>query len=306
MKEIKNSFINIENNKINLYTWEPKGKIKAIVQIAHGMAETAIRYKRFAKTLTQEGFLVTANDHRGHGNSANSIEELGRWGSNGFEGCVQDLFQINQQIYKKYQKPIILFGHSMGSFMAQRYIQEYGDTVDGAILCGSNGKKSKFLINSGLTLARLERFIYDADRKSELLNKMSFGQYNTAFKPTKTEFDWLSRDEKEVQKYIKDPYCGTIFPTQFYIDFLKGLKEISKKRNLKRVPKDLPIFIISGSKDPVGENGSGVQRLYESYKANNMRDVKIKLYQDARHELLNEINQKEVTNDIIAWLVRSI
>ena len=295
-----------EKLDIHVYKWSPNKdkKIKAIVQISHGMAETAIRYERLAKKLTDNGYIVYINDHRGHGKTAGNIENLGILATvnDGFTYLVKDMYTLTQ-IIKKENKglPLYLFGHSMGSFASQKYIMEYKDELDGLILSGSNG-------NQGIKLKGAEFFInleikkYGREYRSEKIEKLLFGGHNKKFKNGNTHIDWLSRDEKEVEKYIKDPYCGSLSTVGFFLDFVKGLQEVESKENLAKVPKDLPIYIISGDMDPVGNYGKGVIKLEERYKSLGVKDVTCKLYKGGRHEMLNETNKDEVIYDIIKWL----
>lgn len=290
--------------EVFVYKWEPKDvKVKGIVQISHGMAETAQRYERFAKVLTHNGYVVYANDHRGHGKTAGSIEKLGYLGDdNGFERLVNDIHRLSLIIKEENPHiPLFLFGHSMGSFAAQRYIMLYGNEIDGVILSGSNGKQG-IILDIGIMVAKIEIKKHGAKSQSPKLNNLIFGKYNTYFKPNNTEFDWLSSNSAEVDKYINDPYCGTVFTAGFFYDFLNGLKEIEDKNNLNMIPKDLPIYIFSGDKDPVGKFGKGVINLFNRYKNLGVKDIKYKLYKDGRHEMLNETNGEEVMNDIIKWL----
>jgi len=290
--------------EIFVYKWEPEGiKVKGVVQISHGMAETAKRYERFAKTLTDNGYIVYANDHRGHGETAGSVENLGYLGDDkGFERLVDDIHQLSLIIKSESPNvPLFLFGHSMGSFVAQRYIMLYGDILDGLILSGSNGKQG-IALDAGIKLAKREIKKHGRKSQSPKLNNLTFGGYNRYFKPSITEFDWLSSDREEVNKYIEDPYCGTIFTTGFFYDFMIGLKTVENKNNFNMIPKDLPIYIFSGDKDPVGKFGKGVVNLFNRYKDIGVEDLSYKLYKDGRHEMLNEINRKEVMKDVIAWL----
>ena len=189
----------------------------------------------------------------------------------------------------------------MGSFVSQRYIMEYGDNIDGLILSGSNGKH-------GFILKIAEKIVsYTIKKKgrryrSKLIDNLIFGGNNRYFKPNRTEFDWLSRDEKEVDKYISDPFCGVLFTCGFFYDFIKGLQEIEDTKNLKKVPLNLPIYIMSGDKDPVGKNGKGVLRLRDQYINLGVKDVSCRLYEGGRHEMLNEINKDEVIKDILNWI----
>lgn len=290
---------------INVHKWglEEGQAIKGVVQISHGMAEWAYRYDYFAKALNREGYIVYANDHRGHGLTAPSMEDVGYISDNdGFFDKVEDMRELNQLIREEHPSlPVVLFGHSMGSFLSQRYIQLYGSDLVGVILSGSNGKQGP-IINLGIALAYLEMKFKGRRHRSRLLDKLSFGSYNRAFPDNRTKFDWLSRDEKLVDRYIEDPYCGGIFTSSFFYDFLRGLKMITRRKNLEAVPKNLPIYIFSGSMDPVGGFGKGVEKLKEMYETHGLKEVSLVLYPEGRHEMLNEINRDEVIEDIVRWL----
>lgn len=294
-----------DGTEIYGYSWSPDEgcDVKGIVQIAHGMAETAGRYERFAQQLTNKGYRVYAHDHRGHGKTAKTIENIGVLGEEeGFRWLVEDLSRLSERIKKQHPGlPLFLFGHSMGSFVAQRYIMLYGQGLKGVILSGSNGKQG-IMLKLGAFLAKGEIRKYGRNAKSEKLNRLSFGSFNRQFKPNRTEFDWLSRDDHEVDRYIENPFCGTIFTAGFFYDFFCGLRELEDKKNLQLIPKELPIYIFSGAQDPVGRNGKGVKKLFEAYKNLGIQDVAYKLYPEGRHEMLNEINREEVMKDVIQWI----
>jgi alpha-beta hydrolase superfamily lysophospholipase len=285
-----------------VYKWVPSGTIKAVVQIAHGMAETAARYEGLAEQLTANGYLVYAHDHRGHGKTAGDVKKIGILGDDSFHFMVQNMRQLQGIINEQNPGlPVFLLGHSMGSFLLQRYLCLYGHHIQGAVLSGSNGHGG-LLLEFGRLLARWEVFWRGRDTRSNLINKLSFGDYNKPFKPNRTSFDWLSRDEAEVDKYIANPYCGGVFSGGFFYDFFEGLKLIQAKKEIQKIPKDLPIFILSGDKDPVGKFGKGVMKLVQAYKRMGQMNVHHKLYPGGRHEMLNETNRKEVMQDIITWL----
>jgi alpha-beta hydrolase superfamily lysophospholipase len=299
------TFRSEEGTEIFVYKWVPDKmiKVKGVVQIAYGMAETGARYQRFAQKLTTNGYIVYVHDHRGHGNTAKIVEKLGFLAdTEGFKWLVEDLHQLSEIIMKDHPNlPLFLLGHSMGSFVTQRYIMLYGKALRGAILSGSNGKQG-ILLSIASYLAKAEAKKYGRETRSERLTKLTFGAYNKSFKPNRTDFDWLSRDAAEVDNYIRDPFCGTVFTAGFFEDFLTGLKEIQNQRNIALVPKELPIYIFSGDRDPVGKNGRGIVKLFKTYQKIGLRDVTYKLYKDGRHEMLNETNREEVMTDIIVWL----
>jgi alpha-beta hydrolase superfamily lysophospholipase len=294
---------------INVHKWglDEGRTIKGVVQISHGMAEWAYRYDYFAKALNREGYIVYANDHRGHGLTAPSVEDIGYISDkDGFIDMVEDMQELNQQIREDHPSlPLVLFGHSMGSFLSQKYIQLYGSDLAGVILSGSNGKQGP-VINLGIALAYLEMRFKGRRHRSRLLDQLSFGAYNRAFPDNRTRFDWLSRDQKQVNRYIEDPYCGGIFTSSFFYDFLRGIRMVTKGRYLKTVPQNLPIYILSGSMDPVGGFGKGLEELKDMYITHGLKEVSLILYPGGRHEMLNEINRDEVIGDIVSWLNKTL
>lgn len=303
MNRINFVFKNKDNISINAYKWVPKQNIKGIIQISHGMNEHILRYDYFGQQLANAGYLVYGHDHRGHGKSTTSLKKLGYISDNdGFMDMVEDLKLMTDIIKKENSdEDIFMFSHSMGSFLAQRYIQIYGGELKGAILSGTNGEPP-FLLNLGIIISKIAMKFKGRQAKIKLIDTLSFSNYNKKFQPERTEFDWLSRDMKEVDKYIEDPYCGNLFPVSFFYDLYMGLKSIHKNEYLKNIPKDLPIYIFGGTADPVGEYGKGIVNLYNIYKALNIENVNYKLYKDGRHEMLNEINKDLVIKDILDWL----
>ncbi|NBI06981.1 alpha/beta hydrolase [Senegalia massiliensis] len=287
---------------IYLYTWNRVNEPKGVVQIFHGMAEHAARYNDFAKHLNREGYIVYASDHRGHGKTAKGVDNLGNIGEDGFSNIVHDGYIINRMIKKSYSNlPIILLGHSFGSFISQEYIIKYGESIDGLILSGS-AKMEGIPIKLGQIISTIQKKIYDDKNKANLIDKASFGNFNKKIKHPISKFSWLTRDEEQVEKYDEDPLCGTIFPIIYYYYFFDGLSKLYIKERLENIPKNLPIFIFSGDKDPVGGYGKQVKKLYETYKDIGIKNVNIKLYPGGRHEMLNEINRKEVYNHITDWI----
>lgn len=281
--------------------------VKGVVQISHGMAEHGARYKEFAKLLTDNGYNVYVNDHRGHGKTAKDLINAGYLANeNGFDYLVDDIHTLTQ-IVKEENKglPLILFGHSMGSFASQHYAIKYSNEIDGLILCGSNGDFGSIL-NLANCIVKMVTKIKGRTYRSKFIDRLFFGNSNKNFNPKKSDVDWLSRDEKEVSKYINDPMCGFICTCGFFDDFIQGLKFIEKKSNILNVRKDLPILIISGDKDPVGKDGKGIINLKSRYEKTGIEDVRCILYKDGRHEILNEINKEEVKTDIMKWIVEKI
>lgn len=305
MKKADFSFTDRLNHTIQVYKWTPKDWIKSIILISHGMTEHANRYHFFAQCLIEQGYGVYCMDHIGHGKTASAKEDLGHFPREGFNLSVENLHLLTQMIKKEHPNtPVILFGHSMGSFFAQNYMYKYGDEINGCILSGTSGKQSMAAL--GVYLADLLIRLQGEKHKSELLHSLCFGKFNSYFKPTKTDFDWLSRDAEEVNKYINDPYCGFICTTQFYYEFFKGLSNLHNKKYLTCIPKELPIYIFSGDKDPVGKHSKSIKKLIKLYRTMNVQNLEYKLYQDGRHEMLNEINKEQVIKDIIDWLDKLI
>ncbi|WP_416197509.1 MAG: hypothetical protein ACFWUA_07875 [Sporanaerobacter sp.] len=288
--------------------WEPDdGPIVAAVQISHGMAEHIQRYHGFAEVLVEKGFVVYGNDHRGHGKTAGSLENIGYFADeNGWDKVVNDMHTLTNIIKDEYENiPVFLLGHSMGSFLARTYIESFGEEIDGVILSGTGGNPG-IAGSIGIKIAKKEIKEKGKKAKSEKLNNLSFGNFNKGFKPNRTEFDWLTRDPQVVDEYIRDPYCGGVFTAGFFYDMLTGLKEIYKKENIDKIPKNLPIFFISGEKDPVGANTKGVLQAIKAYKKAGIKDISYKFYKNARHEVLNEINREEVYWDIIDWIQKYV
>ncbi|MGO1368090.1 alpha/beta hydrolase [Senegalia sp. (in: firmicutes)] len=291
---------------IHLYIWDRVSSPKGLIQIFHGMAEHAARYEEFARYLNNEGYIVYASDHRGHGKTAKRIGDLGDIGKDGFNNIVEDGYIINTMINKRYPNlPIILLGHSFGSFIAQEYIIRYGYTIDGLILSGS-AKMKGMDVKLGKLVSIVESKIYNSKKKDYLIDKISFGGFNKKIEHPNSKFSWLTRDEEQVKKYDEDPLCGTIFPIIFFKYFFGGLSKLYIDERLEKIPKSLPIFIFSGDKDPVGGYGKMAKNLYITYKDIGIEDVNMKLYIDGRHEMLNEINKREVYDDIIKWIENHI
>ncbi|WP_366924208.1 alpha/beta hydrolase [Metallumcola ferriviriculae] len=304
MKEKTFTFHDKEDVEIFVYKWMSDKPIKGIVQVAHGMAETASRYRYFAEELTKQGFLVYANDHRGHGNTAKEHDNLGYCGEDGFNKMVENLYDLNQIISKEQPHcPLFLFGHSMGSFLVQKYIFTYPtDQLAGVILSGSNGKKAPLLLNVAEMIAKRRLKKLGPKHRDEFLNSLMFSDFNKKFRPNKTPFDWLSRNDEEVQKYANNPQCGFVSSTGYFYDLLRALKGLHTYQNMSQIRKELPIYIFSGDKDPVGNFGKGIKNLVSSYHRHGLQDVTYKLYPEGRHEMLNETNKDEVIEDTLAWL----
>lgn len=286
-----------------VYAWLPEGAAKAALQIAHGLAEHAGRYARLAEALTAAGYAVYAGDHRGHGRSAATPADLGFFAEqDGWRKCVDDLAQLQRRIAGDHPgRPILLLGHSMGSYMAQQLISERGEELTGAVLSGTSGRPG-MLASAGRLVARIERWRLGPRGRSTLIHAMSFGAFNKQFAAARTAYDWLSRDAAEVDKYIGDPRCGFPAAVQLWVDMLDALGDITSPARLARIPKRLPIYVIAGARDAVSDNTKGVEQLLAAYRAAGLERVTHRFYPECRHELFNELNRDEVTRDLIAWL----
>jgi alpha-beta hydrolase superfamily lysophospholipase len=279
--------------------WLPEGSVRAVLQIAHGLAEHSARYARLAFALNAAGYGVYANDHRGHGPQA-ATDDLGHLADQGgWDKVVGDLWTLNRLIAKEQPgAPIVFLGHSLGSFLGRAFIAEHSDALAGAALSGSSGKPP-MIATLGRAIARAERLRLGKRGKSRLISKMWFGAYNKPFEPARTPFDWLSRDERQVDAYVADPFCGFPFTTQLAIDVLDALPRATSGESLAAIRKDMPLYVFSGERDPVGANIKG---LIADLKAAGFTRLTTRIYPGARHETLNETNRDEVTRDLIAWL----
>lgn len=296
------SFIDKENKEIKCYKWTPQSKeIIGVVQIVHGMTEHALRYEYFAKRLCDNGYVVYSHDNRGHGQTSKG-EERGYISDNeGFEMLVHNVKEYTDLIRKENPSlPFILFGHSMGSFICQRYIQLYGDQLDAVILSGTNGSPG-LEVRVGRILPKIQMSLLGRKSRAKLVDKLSMGAYNAKFKPNRTSADWLCSVEEEVDKYIADDDCGFIPTISFYYDLMTALCRNHRKENLVRIPKKLPVYMFGGDKDPVGYMGKGIVKLHNSYRGLGIEDVSYKIYKNGRHEMINESNKDEVIQDILDW-----
>ncbi len=300
------SFTAGDQQEIYFYNWLPEGEVKAVVSIAHGMAERALRYERFAGDLTSAGFAVYVADLRGHGRTAGNPDNVGIVATDALTLMTDDLRRLSGLIRKEFPAvPLFLFGHSMGSFLAQGYMIQGGEELQGVVLSGVLGPAG-LLTLAGKLIAGGESALAGRNSRSKLLNVLSFGSYNNQFQPARTAFDWLSRDSAEVDKYINDPYCGGVFPAGFFYDLFSYWRMIHRPDGLRKISLNLPLYFISGSNDPVAGNTRGVKKLIKIYEQLGMKDITYKFYEGGRHEMLNEINRAEVIADLISWLDNKI
>ena len=282
--------------------WVPEGEPKAVLQIVHGIAEYIERYDDFAGFLNGLGYVVVAEDHMGHG------QTVGAEGTQGyFEGgwftAVSDSYALLRKTKAEYpQIPYVLFGHSMGSFMARTILEVYPDSgIAAAVICGT-GWQPRAILPGAIGICQLACKKVGEKNTSDTLQNMVFGGYNKRVEHPRTEFDWLTRDAKEVDAYIAHPSCGFTASTGLLRDLLTGIRFIEQKQNLAKMNKDLPVLFIAGGDDPVGNYGKGVTRAAEEFRKAGMKHVACRLFPLGRHEILNEINRREVYDFTAKWL----
>lgn len=292
------------------YKWHEEGRTpKAILQVIHGSVEHVLRYEPFADFLCTKGFVVVGNDHRGHGKSLVRPGAISYFSDqpHGWELAVADVHTLNRMIAAEYPGvPIFALGHSMGSFLLRDYISQYGHTLHGALISGTSGGQIG-LVRAVLTFAKAQSLLGKRKKQSPMLHKLVYGTLNDKIDNPTTASDFLSRDANEVDKYIADPLCNATITPDYGVQMLRGILKVHKETCFKQTPQNLPIFLFSGSEDPVGgTNGQDVEKVAKRYIANGCSDVGLKIYQDARHELLNEINRDEVYHDLLRWMEEKI
>lgn len=298
------SFQSVQHKTLHGWKWIPGGEIRGIVQLVHGMAEHIERYDEVASFLNSHGFLVVGHNHLGHGEGTPLPGYFGD--RDGWQALVDDVHTLREIIQQEYpDKPFFLLGHSMGSFVVRCYLMTHSEGLSGAILSGT-GYFAPGVISAGLTLSNLICLTGGKKKESPLINKVGFSSSNKPFAPNRTEFDWLSRDEKEVDKYVSDPWCGFLFTAGGYRDLFRGLKQMSSPEGLKSMRRDLPVLFISGGSDPVGSMGEGVKKVAESFRSAGLQNIEVRLYPEARHELFNELNRQEVYTGLADWITQHL
>jgi len=303
---VKSESVFIETDKserLFLIKQLPSKEIKGIVQIIHGMAEHSGRYSEFIEFLLKNGYAVYIHDQRGHGKTAGSLQEYGylgglfRW-----ETLVFDARRVSEiALQENPGKKLFIFGHSMGSMILRRYMERFKTGYDGAILSGANGLPSLGELIA-MKIAFLQILFFGKRHRSNLIYKLQFGGYNSKFNPKVTLFEWLSRDRDRVDDYANDPYCGGPFTASFYFDMIFGYFRFSKLHEIKKTNTEIPIYFISGEKDPVGNFTKGVKQFASLYEKFKVKDVEFSFYPECRHELLNETNRKDIYKDLIKWI----
>ena len=298
------SYSSCGEGRIHYYKWVPEGKPVAVLQIVHGIAETALRYEAAARYFNSLGYVVAAEEHMGHGKSTAS--QRGYF-EGGWLSAVKDTLSLTVHLQKEYADlPFAMFGHSMGSFMLRTILCRFPDRkLDAAVISGT-GWQPREALPALEAAARAFCRREGPKAVSPVLNKLVFGSYNDRVEHPETDFDWLSRDSRAVRAYLQDPDCGFPATTGLLLDLTRGLRMVEDPENLRNMPRDLPVFFTAGSMDPVGDYGKGVERTAEEFKKAGMKDVSLRIYPLCRHELLNEINRQEICEDLARWLEKKL
>ena len=288
---------------VHAVEWLPDGPIRAVVQISHGVSEYILRYEPLASYLTARGFAVAGHDHLGHGGTVPPGGTPLYFGPRGsWQWVVRDIETRRSLARERFPgAPYFLLGHSMGSFLAREYLIRYPGSVDGAVIMGTGRMSPAFLSAAKIYLAGQLRK-YGESRPSPGIDRLSFGTYNRIFAPNRTAFDWLSISQPNVDAYLADPQCGGSPSTGLFREMLDGMTFVGRPENLKKMNLDTPILFVSGSMDPVGACGKGVQRAFRAFQRAGVRDVGIKLYPGLRHEILNEDCGDVVCADLYRWM----
>ena len=288
--------------KIHACRWVPEGQPRAVVQIIHGIAEFVERYDDFANFLNDQGVLVVAEDHMGHGQSINGDGIQGYF-HGGWFTAIEDSVQLMADTKAEFPDlPYILFGHSMGSFMARTILCKYPDCgLTAAVICGTGWQPAAAMPAMVKMLEGISK-LSDETKPSEMLQKLVFGSYNKRVEHPRTPYDWLTRDDKIVDAYIAHPLCGFTPTAGLMREMTRGIHYIQQKKNLEAMNKQLPVFFIAGGDDPVGPYGKGVHTCAEAFRKVGMEDVSVRIYPLCRHEILNEINREQVYQDVWKWI----
>ena len=288
-------------NQIHAIEWLPEGKPKAVLQMCHGMTEHIERYHDFATFLAEHGYYVVGHDHLGHGKSVASAEKLGFFHeTHGNEFVIADIHQLRRDTQETYPNvPYFMLGHSMGSFLVRQYIGMYGEGLTGAIVMGT-GDQPNVILHAGKMVCKVIATFKGWEYRSKLVDGMAAGGYD---KKVKGEGEsWLSKNRANVEKYKDDSLSGYMFTVNAYYHMFSGMVRMNHQEKACKIPKELPIFFVAGAEDPVGNCGKAVENVYNRYQKCGMMDVAIKLYENDRHEILNEDDREQVYADLLTWL----
>lgn len=308
---VKNEFYYLSaDNKTQIHAveWKPEKEIIGVIQIAHGVTEHILRYEQFAKFFTQKGFVVVGNDHLGHGTSiAKNSKPMYFGPKNSWNFVVQDIETCRKMTKEKYSDiPYVLLGFSLGSFLVRTYLIDYAkEPIDASIIMGT-GYIPNFKIAIAKMIANNEAKKVGEENTSPVIKSLTFETYNKLFKPNRTECDWLCSNEKAIDEYLADPLRGKNYSAGLFIELLSGMQYTSNLKNIKKMNKKIPIFLLSGDKDPVGEFGKGVIKTFDILRKAGIENVDIKLYKDLRHDILHEENRNNIYADIYNWLEKNI
>ncbi len=289
-------------NTVHACLWLPQGKAKAVVQLIHGMCEYAERYAPFAQFLNEHGYIVCADDHLGHGKTAKTEEDLGYFNDQrDYNIVVEDIHELKLTVQKQTgELPWLVLGHSMGSFFCRKYISVYGNEFVGAVIMGT-GFKSSITLNTALSAVKASARSHGWRYRSNTIKKLAFGSYNKKFRPARTGNDWLSKNPQNVDAYENDPLCGFDFTNNGYFILFSIIKQACSKQVVNAVPKNLPVYFVAGALDPVGDYGKGVIRAVNKFHKAGVKSVSLTLYEDSRHEILNDDCKQQVQNDLLAF-----
>lgn len=308
-KEKQFSFLSKDGKtKIHAVKWMPEsGEYRAVLQITHGMVEYIERYKPFAEFLNDQGVLVVGHDHLGHGASVASEEELGYFAEpDPSDTLVEDMHTLRTTVQAENPGvPYFMMGHSMGSFLLRQYLTMRAEGLAGAIVMGT-GDMPYALLKAGQAVCKSISLTKGWHHRSHLVNQLGMGGYNRQFEPSDSTKDWITSDDSKRKEYEADPLCNFVFTVNGYYQMFEGMKVLTRRHAMDKIPVELPVIFVSGAEDPVGSNGVGVTRVFRKYEAHGMTDVEMKLYAGDRHEILNETDREEVYEDLYRWMEKRI
>lgn len=289
--------------QIHAIEWIPDGEVRGILQLAHGMVEFIDRYDRFASFMASKGFYVVGNDHLGHGKSVTDESKYGYFAKHdGNFTVLGDMQQLREDARKKYPDvPYFILGHSMGSFLTRQFIEKYGEGLKGAIIMGT-GYQPTATLDMGIALTAVLQQTRGGFYRSSTINNTALGSYNKKFEPGRTKNDWLTKDEAIVDAYEANPLNQFMFTVNGYYNLFRGIRYAQRQVNLDKIPKDLPILVVSGEDDPVGDFGKGPKTVAETYRETGIKDVTLKLFPGDRHEILNELDKETVDQYLLEWI----